>query len=283
MIKSVITAAGKGVRLLPVTKEMPKEMMPIFTRLTKNERIVIPLLQYIFEQLYSLNIRDYCFVVGREKRSIEDHFTPHHSYLKELSNKHRDLISNFYKKLENSHLIWINQNKPLGFGDAIKRTERYVTNDDFIVHAGDVVILTENNHPILRLIDTARKDPSISAVLLCKKIKDTKRYGVPQIKKISSTLFAVKEVEEKPDKPKSNFGILPMYYFKPKIFDCLKKIKRGKNGEFQLTDAIQKWIEEGEKVVAIPLKNNEIEIDVGTVESYRYAQETSYEKSIIFN
>lgn len=279
----MITAAGKGVRLLPVTKEMPKEMMPIFTKLTKNERVIIPLLQYIFEQLYSLKIRDYCFVVGREKRSIEDHFTPHHSYLKELSNKHKSLISDFYKKLENSHLIWINQNKPLGFGDAIKRTERYVADDDFIVHAGDVSILTENNHPILRLIDTARKDPSISAVLLCKKIKDTKRYGVPQIKKISKTLFVVKEVEEKPDKPKSNLGILPIYYFKPKIFDCLKKIKRGKNGEFQLTDAIQKLIEEGEKVVGIPLKNNEIEIDVGTVESYRYAQEISYKKSIIFN
>lgn len=283
MIKSVITAAGKGVRLLPVTKEMPKEMMPIFARITKNERIVIPLLQYIFEQLYSLKIRDYCFVVGREKRSIEDHFTPHHSYLRELSSKHRNLMSNFYKKLEKSHLIWINQNKPLGFGDAVKRTERYVGEDDFIVHAGDVSILTKYNHPILRLIDTARKDSSISAVLLCKKVNDTKRYGVPQINKISNAMFIVKEVEEKPAKPKSNFGILPMYYFRPKIFDCLKKIKRGKNGEFQLTDAIQKLIEDGEKVVAIPLKNNETEIDVGTVESYRYAQEISYEKSIIFN
>jgi len=283
LIKSVITAAGKGVRLLPVTKEMPKEMMPIFARITKNERIVIPLLQYIFEQLYSLKIRDYCFVVGREKRSIEDHFTPHHSYLRELSSKHRNLMSNFYKKLEKSHLIWINQNKPLGFGDAVKRTERYVGEDDFIVHAGDVSILTKYNHPILRLIDTARKDSSISAVLLCKKVNDTKRYGVPQINKISNAMFIVKEVEEKPAKPKSNFGILPMYYFRPKIFDCLKKIKRGKNGEFQLTDAIQKLIEDGEKVVAIPLKNNETEIDVGTVESYRYAQEISYEKSIIFN
>jgi len=278
LIKSVITAAGKGVRLLPITKEMPKEMMPIFTRITKNERVLMPLLQYIFEQLYSLKIRDYCFVVGREKRSIEDHFTPHHSYLKELSNKHRNLISSFYKKLENSHLMWINQNKPLGFGDAVKRTERYVGDDDFIVHAGDVAVLTKNNHPILRLIDAARKDSSISAVLLCKKVENTKKYGVPQISKISNLLFAVKEVEEKPDKPKSNFGILPMYYFKPKIFDCLKKIKRGKYGEFQLTDAIQKLIEEGEKVVAIPLKNNEIEIDVGTVESYRYAQKISYEK-----
>ncbi len=275
MIKSVITAAGKGTRLLPVTKEM----MPIFTRLSKNERIVVPLLQYIFEQLYSTKIRDFCFVVGREKRSIEDHFTPHHSYLNDLSSKQKILISNFYKKLENSNLLWVNQNKPLGFGDAVKRTERYIGNDDFVVHAGDVAILNKNKHPILRLIETAKQDPSISAVLLCKKIKDTKRYGVPKIKEISNSLFLVKEVEEKPIKPKSNLGILPLYYFKPKIFDCLKKIKRGKGGEFQLTDGIQKLIEQGEKVVAIPLKNNETEIDVGTVESYRYAQEISYRKA----
>ena len=73
MIKTVLTAAGRGTRLLPFTKEMPKEMMPIFTK-TRNKRSVIPLLQYIFEQFYSMKIRDFCFVVGRDKRSIKDHF-----------------------------------------------------------------------------------------------------------------------------------------------------------------------------------------------------------------
>ena len=67
MIKSVITAAGKGTRLLPITKELPKEMMPIFTKIYGKNRVVLPLLQYIFEQLYAINIKDYCFVVGREK------------------------------------------------------------------------------------------------------------------------------------------------------------------------------------------------------------------------
>ena len=83
MVKIVITAAGKGVRLLPATKSLPKEMLPIFSTREKN-KLLIPLLQYIFEELYKQNYRDYCFVVGREKRSIEDHFTPHYSYLKEI-------------------------------------------------------------------------------------------------------------------------------------------------------------------------------------------------------
>ena len=263
MTKVIITAAGKGTRLLPFTKN----------------RVVLPLLQYIYEQLYSMNFRDYCFVVGREKRSIEDHFTPHETYLKELSGDYKKFITKFYKKLENSHLVWINQNKPLGFGDAVKRSERYVGKEDFIVHAGDVTILSRRKHPIERLIETAGKNPDAKAILLCKKIKDSKKYGVPTVKKISDNLFTVKEVIEKPDSPKSDFGILPLYYFRSDIFTSLKKIKKGKGKEFQLTDAIQNLIKEKQKVLAITLNKNEDEIDVGTVESYKNSQDITFRKA----
>ena len=279
MTKVVITAAGKGTRLLPFTKEMPKEMMPIFSKAFTKKRVVLPLLQYIYEQLYSMSFRDYCFVVGREKRSIEDHFTPHEVYLKGLAGDDKKLITNFYHKLEKSHLVWINQNKPLGFGDAVKRAEKYVGKEDFIVHAGDVTILSNSEHPILRLIETAKKNPDAKVILLCKKVKDSKRYGVPTVEKISKDLFSVKEVIEKPDKPKSNFGILPLYYFRSDIFSSLKKIKKGKGNEFQLTDAIQNLIKEKQKVLAITLNKNEEEIDVGTVESYKISQEITFRKA----
>ena len=172
MTKVVITAAGKGTRLLPFTKEMPKEMMPIFSNVFTNKKVVLPLLQYVFEQLYSMNFRDYCFVVGREKRSIEDHFTPHETYLQDLVGDYKKIISKFYQKLENSHLVWINQNRPLGFGDAVKRAERYVGKEDFIVHAGDVAILSKSKHPILRLIETAKKNPAKINVLDFRAVKD---------------------------------------------------------------------------------------------------------------
>ena len=279
MTKVVITAAGKGTRLLPFTKEMPKEMMPIFSRTFTKNRVVLPLLQYIYEQLYSMNFRDYCFVVGREKRSIEDHFTPHDAYLKELNGDYKKLITKFYQKLDKSHLVWINQNKPLGFGDAVKRAERYVGKEDFIVHSGDVAILSKSKHPITRLIDMAKKNPDAKAILLCKKIKDSKRYGVPTVNKISNDLFIVNEVIEKPDKPKSNYGVLPLYYFRPEIFSSLKKIKKGKGKEFQLTDAIQNLIKEKQKVLAITLNKNEEEIDVGTVESYKNSQKITFRKA----
>ena len=266
MTKVVITAAGKGTRLLPFTKEMPKEMMPIFSSTFTKKKVVLPLLQYIYEQLYSMGFRDYCFVVGREKRSIEDHFTPHETYLNELSGDYKKFITKFYQKLENSHLVWVNQNRPLGFGDAVRRAERYVGNEDFIVHAGDVTILSKSKYPI-------------SAILLCKKIKDFKRYGVPTIEKVSNNLFTVREVVEKPDKPKSDFGILPLYYFKADIFSSVKKIKPGKGKEFQLTDGIQNLIKEKQKVLAITLNKNEEEIDVGTVESYKKSQEITFRKA----
>jgi UTP--glucose-1-phosphate uridylyltransferase len=274
--KVVITAAGKGTRMLPFTKEIPKEMMPIFTKIYGNQRTVIPILQYIFEQFYSMKIRDYCFVVGRDKRSIKDHFARQQSHLNELSGNHKKTLSNFYKKLENCHLILVNQNKPLGFGDAVKRAEKFVGDEDFILHAGDVSIISRYKHPILRLIDTAKKNPDVSAILVCKKVKDAKRYGILQIKNRTSTVYFVEGVEEKPVRPKSNLGILALYYFKPEIFHSLKKTKRGKNNELQLTDGIQQMINDGKKVLAIPLTNDDIEIDVGTVESYRDAQVSSY-------
>jgi len=277
--KIVITAAGKGTRLLPFTKEMPKEMMPIFSSIFTKKKVVMPLLQYIFEQLYSMNFRDYCFVVGREKRTIEDHFTPHESYLKELSGDYRKLITRFYQKLEKSHLVWINQNRPLGFGDAVRRAERYVGKEDFIVHAGDVTILSNTKHPIVRLMEIAKRNPDAKAILLCKKIKDSKKYGVPTLEKLSDNLFLVKEVIEKPEKPKSDFGILPLYYFKSDIFSSLKNIKPGKGKEFQLTDGIQNLIKEKQKVLAIILNKNEEEIDVGTVESYKNSQEITFTKA----
>jgi dTDP-glucose pyrophosphorylase len=129
------------------------------------------------------------------------------------------------------------------------------------------------------LIETAKKNPDVKAILLCKKIKDSKKYGVPTVEKISNNLFLVKEVIEKPDKPKSNFGILPLYYFKSDIFHSLKKIKPGKGKEFQLTDAIQDLIKNKQKVLAITLNKNEEEIDVGTVESYKNSQEITFRKA----
>jgi UTP--glucose-1-phosphate uridylyltransferase len=279
MTKVVITAAGKGTRLLPFTKDMPKEMMPIFSEKSTEEKIVIPLLQYIFEQLYDMNFRDYCFIVRKEKRVIQEHFKIQKSYLKNIPNNYKKIMNVFYKKLTNSKLVWINQPKPLGFGHAVKQAEKFVGKEDFIVHAGDAVILSKYKHPVLRLMEVSKKNPDAKAILLCKKVQNSKRYGVPDVKKLSNNLYLVKEVEEKPDSPKSKFGIMPLYYFKPEIFASLKNIKPGKGGEYQLTDAIQDLITKKQKVLTIILNQFEEEIDVGTVETFKHSQEITFRKA----
>ena len=214
-MKVVITAAGKGTRLLPMTKELPKEMMPVFSKLNK-KKYVLPLLQLIFEQLFESGIKEYCFVVGRGKRSIEDHFTPDNSFLKNTSQKNKIEIMNFYKKINHADLFWINLNEPKGFGDAVKNSNKFIGNNNFIVHAGDVAIIGSKIHPVRRLME-AGEDPDVSAVLLFRKVNDPERHGVPTLEKISNKKFIVKKVVEKPKKPSSNLGLMPIYYFKPKI------------------------------------------------------------------
>ena len=277
--KIVITAAGKGTRLLPFTKEMPKEMMPIFSRSSKKYKKVIPLSQYIYEQLYDMGFRDYCFIVRKEKKVIENHFKIKNINSDNLSEGYKKEMHEFFKKIKKSHFAWINQNKPLGFGHAVKQAEKFVSKEDFIVHAGDAAILSKYKHPVLRLMKASKENPDAKAILLCKKVKDSKRYGVPTVKKLSNDLYLVKEVEEKPNKPKSKLGIMPLYYFKSEIFSSLKNIKPGKGGEYQLTDAIQDLIAKKQKVLTITLNKSEEEIDVGTVETFRHSQEITFRKA----
>jgi len=275
-VKIVITAAGKGTRLLPFTKEIPKEMTPVFSKINSKNHTVRPILEIIYEQLYSAGGRDFTIIIDKKKDLIKRYFTMDKKFLKNLDNKQTKNISKFYNHLKNSKVNWVYQKKALGFGDAVRISEKYVKDEDFIVHAGDAYILTNGIHPISKLISTAKKDPEISAVLLCKKVVDSKRYGVPEIGSNKKNYKIVKNVEEKPKKPKSNLGILPIYYFKADIFECLKKIKPGRLNEYQLTDAIQKLIENNKKVVAITLEKNEYEVDVGIVATLKSAQEISF-------
>ena len=115
-----------------------------------------------------------------------------------------------------------------------------------------------------------------STILLFRKVTDPKRHGVPTLEKISKEQYLVKNVIEKPSKPKSNFGLLPIYLFTPRIFEKLKQIVPGKGNEYQLTDAIQKLIDDNERVIAIPIKPYETVIDVGTISSYKAALETTF-------
>jgi len=280
MKKAVITAGGLGTRLLPFTKELPKEMLPIY--INENGNLILkPLLQAIFEQLYDVGFKEFCFIVGREKRAVEDHFTPDYDFLNYLSNHGKQEIANtiskFYEKVKDSTIFFVNQPSPKGFGDAVLRAKPFV-NEDFLLHAGDTYIVSRDNQHIKRLMDAHEKFKA-DATLLVYEVEDPRKYGVITPGSISGEIIEVIEIEEKPEKPKSHFAVAPIYIFNPIIFKALQNIREGKGGEIQLTDAIEKLIEWGLKVVAVKLEEGEESLDIGTPETYWDAISKSYSRS----
>jgi len=275
--KAVLTAAGLGTRLLPMSKELPKEMLPIFVK-GKNGLILKPMLQALFEQLYDFGIKEFCFIVGRGKRAIEDHFTPDYSFLKELFNKGKtglaEELKSFYDKIENSRIVWVNQPQPKGFGDAVLKAEGFISNEDFMVSAGDTYIVSKNGMHLKRLLKV-HSSKHADASILVMEVPNPKQYGVIEAI-VEGECLKVLSAVEKPTKPKSKLAIMPFYVFKPIIFEVLKSLKPGVGGEIQLTDAINKLIELGNKVYAINLYKDEYRLDIGTPKTYWEAIKLSY-------
>ena len=273
--KIVITAAGKGTRLFPLTKETPKEMMPIYIKSSKKAKPVLkPILHVIFDSAYYMGIRDFCFVVGRGKRSIEDHFLI--SENEKLEMRKNSEINDYFTKLQNCNLTYVQQSSPKGFGDAVLKAKSFVNNDSFLLHAGDDAILSHKNDHLQRLEKAFLKYDAEAAILV-KRIPDPRAYGVIEGVELSKKIFKVSNFKEKPRKPKSNLASIGIYLFKPWIFDILKKTKPDKKGEVQLADALKKMIKTDMTIIAVELNDHEKRVDVGTPESYVDCIRESYE------
>ncbi len=276
--KAVLTAAGLGTRLLPATKELPKEMLPIFVP-GKNGPVLKPLLQALFEQLYNLGVREFCLVVGRGKRAIEDHFTPSWDFVERLKSSGKNSLAeeleNFYEMLERSEVVWVNQPSPLGFGDAVRRAKAFA-DEDFVVCAGDTYIASRNGNYLRRLAEVHGTTGS-DATLLLKEVDDPRRFGVAVVERPGvGGALRVRQVVEKPQVPPSKMAILPFYVFTVEVFRALERTGPGHGGEIQLTDAIQLMVSEGRNVNATVLDEGEVWLDIGTPEGYRDAVLISY-------
>lgn len=269
--KAVIPAAGLGTRLLPITKELPKEMLPIVSLMKNGQPCLKPMLQAIFEQLYDVGFREFTFIVGRGKRAIEDHFSPDDAFIQYLNNKKKkDLaeeLQEFYKKINNSNILFINQPKPKGFGDAVGRAALFTGNEKFLMQAGDDLIISKNNNHLKRAVKTF-EEYDADTLFLVEEVPDPREYGVITGKEIKLDLFQVKNIIEKPKKPPSNLAIVALYIFKPIIYKAIKEVKPDKNGEVQLADALKLLIDWNCKVYGLKLKLSERRIDIGTAESY---------------
>lgn len=277
--KALIPAAGLGTRLLPATKEQPKEMLPIFARDLNGQPRLKPLLQLIFEQLYDAGFKEFCFITGRGKRAIEDHFTEDHEFILDLKerNKLQQALNmeSFYRRINGSTIVWVNQPEPRGLGDAVLKGKAFIANQSFLVHAGDTYIISRRNNHLERLLDCWLKLDA-DALFLVQEVADPRAYGVVEVERENGQLL-VKNALEKPQDPPTNLAIMPIYAFRPKILESLERSGAGLGGELWLTDAIKSLIEQGGRVYAVPLSRDEVRLDVGSPELYLEALVTSYD------
>jgi UTP--glucose-1-phosphate uridylyltransferase len=263
-----------------MSKELPKEMLPIYMRGCEKVVILKPLLQALFEQLFNCGIREFCFIVGKGKRAIEDHFTPDQDYVAKLNNKGKMSLASemidFYNMIKQSHILWVNQPEPRGFGHAVLMAKPFTGEDPFIVCAGDTYIRSDTNGFLNQMVHSHFNQHSEATILLYR-VSNPKQYGVAITQKILGNRHHVLKVIEKPEIPPSNLAIMPIYIFNSTIMSALDNLQPSVGGEIQLTDALQKLIDQGNEIQAILLNNDENRLDIGTPETYWEAIRTSYE------
>ncbi len=236
--KAVIPAAGWGTRFLPITKSLPKEMIPV---------VDTPVIQYVVEEAVASGITDILIVVGRSKRAIEEHFDRNPLLELALAEKKQFEALEKLKRISSMakvHFIW--QQEMNGLGDAILYAKDHVGNEPFAVLMGDT-LMDGHGKPVTRqLVDVYEKYQASVVSLEEVPVEKVQRYGVIDGVALEDGVLKASDFVEKP-KPElapSNLAFASRYVFTPAIFDYLEKTPRGLNNEVQLTDAMRLMVRE---------------------------------------
>lgn len=277
----VITAGGLGTRLFSFTKVVPKAMLPIYDKCSSKdgEPIIRPLVEHIFDNLFDIGFRRFCFITTEMSKDLfMKHFFTSKSYLDILKERNTKEDRRFFnlnlkqdKKIAKSEIKWATQKTPAGFGDALLSSKKFVGNEPFLLHAADAYF---PNYEFIKEFVNEYKNEKATCSLLVQKKDKVKGYGIATFQNKTKKII---NVEEKPQKPKSKYAILPVYLFKPKIFNALKKTQLGHNRELQLTDGIMTLINNNNSVIGY--KYTKKWFDIGTPKNFHDAVKHSYEIS----
>lgn len=231
--KAVIPAAGLGTRVLPATKAMPKEMLPIVDK---------PAIQYIVEEAVQSGITDILIITNRGKDLIEDHFdrVPELEYKLMASSEKDDTFQEVVNIANMANIYFIRQKETRGLGHAVGCARAFVGDDPFAVLFGDDVIVGDDPAcgQLIRAYEEFGK-----CVLGVNKVseQDISRYSSLKVTPIRDNLFTCTDMVEKPSTPDqvlSLYSIQGRCILTPEIFDLLDKTQPGAGGEIQLTDAM---------------------------------------------
>lgn len=229
--KAIIPAAGLGTRVLPASKSLPKEMLPIVDK---------PAIQYIVEEAVKAGITDILIITNRGKGVIEDHFD-HSIELENMLEKRgrTDVLKELNDLANLANIYYLRQKETRGLGDAVLRAKQFVGDEPFAVLYGDDVIIGEV--PAIGELIEAYQSFGKSVVGI-KEVSDNLivKYSSLKVEKLDGINYCVTDMIEKPalEDKFSNFSILGRCVLENEIFDILEKIPLGAGNELQLTDAM---------------------------------------------
>jgi len=259
--KCIFPVAGYGTRFLPVTKSIPKEMLPIGSR---------PLIEFSVEEAFNSNIRNLIFITSKKKQAINDYFLDDAEFEKIVQKLNKkDLLEKQKTFTHNCSFTYIYQEEMLGLGHAIKLAKDNIGDEKFAVILPDDLCFIERASVIEQLIEVSKIYPN-KCVIAVEEVEEeeTSSYGIISIKtKINSSLFEVKSIVEKPShgSAPSNLAVIGRYILTPDIFQKISEVSFDKNGELQLTDALQMLAAEN-KVLALKFSGKRI--DCGKVKGF---------------
>ena len=256
--KAVIPAAGFGTRFFPITKAMPKEMVPVVDK---------PVIQYVVEEAVASGCDDILIITGRNKRAIEDHFDVSAELNMHLANSgNTELLEASERLSDLADIHYIRQKEQRGLGDAVLCAKQHVGNEPFAVLLGDTICLPNTGEKpcTAQLADVYCKTglPVIGVEEVPEhKIKD---YGIIDGVLLEERLYDVIDIIEKPspEEAPSNIGAMGRYLLTSDIFEILEHTKPGRKGEIQLTDALREY----EKMLGLVSKS--VRYDVGDIETW---------------
>ncbi len=261
MIKqAIIPLAGLGTRLLPLTSVFPKELLPINGK---------PGIEYIIEECIDAGIKEIIFIISNKKMMIKKYFYNDKFYKNILKKKKDKRIEVEYKKiLKYKKMIkFVYQNKPMGTGDAVLKTNKYIKDNFFLMILPDDLIIKNNCSKSMIKIHNRYKSSVIASMNVKKKA--VSRWGIFKLKKkINKKNFLIDSVVEKPSikTAPSNKAVIGRYILSKKIFLKLRNQKPGKGGEIHITDSIQSLIKENEKFIGHIFNGKYL--DCGTMHGY---------------
>ena len=231
---AIFPVGGLGTRFLPATKAMPKEMLPVVDK---------PIIQYAFEWAREIGIEKFIFITGRNKNIINNHFDNSYELEKTLSEKQKnELLDSVVNWLPSAGSIaFVRQQKPLGLGHAVLCAKNFLAKDeDFLVMLSDEMFLSKTN--FLLPLKQAYEEYNSNIIAIQKIEKEqTINYGMVEPNKLlAKGIHQLKAMVEKPlpQNAPSDLSICGHYILKYEVFSHLEKVVAGKNGEIQLTDAL---------------------------------------------